>query len=162
MNGSSLAIPRPSPAASEAEDQAMAMRLAREFSAPVGLLDPATMAWRARIGLDDFAFPDADAALTAALAAGVLWHGRVVAWRPGRDKGPFWLCLPAPRPGGSDLLAIVGFAGEPGVGEPWGPRCPERALRAWGQAIADDLRGEAFPRAARLPRPRGPRGASGC
>jgi hypothetical protein len=158
MNGSSLVRSRPSSRAGETEDQAMARRLAREFMAPVGLLDPATMAWRVRLGLDEPAFPDADAALTAALAGGVLWHGRVVAWRPGRDAGPLWLCLPVPRVGEADLLAVVGFAPEPGVVEGWGPHCPERALRAWGQAIADDLRGEAFPRAGSTtpaPRPEG-------
>ena len=158
MNGSSLAEPRPSARAGETEDQAMARRLAREFAAPVGLLDPSTVAWRARLGLDEAEFPDADAALTAALASGVLWHGRVVAWRPGRDAGPYWLCLPLPRAGGANLLAVVGFAAGPGPVEGWGPPCPERALRAWGQAMADDLRGEAFPRAggaAPPPRPEG-------
>ena len=116
------------------------------------------MAWRARLGLPEAEFPDADAALTAALAAGVLWHGRVVAWRPGRDAGPVWLCLPVPRPSGADLLAVVGFAGGPGIAESWGPFCPERALRAWGQSMADDLRGEAFPRTgatAQAPRAEG-------
>ena len=29
-----------------------------------------------------------------------------------------------------------------------GPYCPERALRAWGQSVADGFRGEAFPRTA--------------
>ena len=159
MNGSSLVRPGPSPKTGEREDRATAERLAREFSAPVGLLDPSTVAWRARTGPDDAGFPDADAALTASLASGVLWHGRVAAWRPGRDAGPYWLCLPAPRAGGGDLLAVVGFAaGEPADG--WGPPCPERALRAWGQAVADDLRGEAFPRAGRRPRRRGTEGAS--
>ncbi len=43
MNGSSLVTPRQPVPASETEDQAMARRLAREFAAPVGLLDPATM-----------------------------------------------------------------------------------------------------------------------
>ncbi len=158
MNGSSLAAARPSARAGETEDQAMARRLAREFSAPVGLLDPSTVAWRARTGLDEAEFPDADAALTAALASGVLWHGRVVAWRPGRDAGPYWLCLPVPRAGESNLLALVGFAAGPGADEGWGPPCPERALRAWGQAIADDLRGEAFPRAGGAAPPSRPEG----
>ncbi len=154
MNGSSLAAPRPSSRLGETEDQAMAGRLAREFSAPVGLLDPATVAWRARTGLDEREFPDADAALTAALASGVLWHGRVAAWRPGRDAGPYWLCLPVPRPDGAVVLALVGFATGTGA-RGWGPPCPERALRAWGQAVADDLRGEMFPRAAQAaPAPR--------
>src|SRR6478752_5865501 len=63
-------------------DRAMALRLAREFAAPVGLLDPSTLIWRARVGLNAEEFPDADAALTAVLASGLLWHGRVSPWRP--------------------------------------------------------------------------------
>jgi HD-GYP domain-containing protein (c-di-GMP phosphodiesterase class II) len=147
MQGSSLVSPRLSPRSAGRDDQALALRLAREFTAPVGLLDPTSLSWRAREGLDESQFPDLDATLTSALASGVLWHGRVSPWRPNRDEGPIWLCLPAPKAGGTDLLAIVGFApesGEPSVG--WGPRCPDRALRAWGQSVADSLRGEAFPR----------------
>jgi hypothetical protein len=145
MPGSSVVSPRLLPRSVSTEDHALALRLAREFMAPVGLLDPTSLSWRAREGLDDSRFPDVDATLTSALASGVLWHGRVTPWRPGRDEGPIWLCLPAPRVGGIDLLAIVGFAAE--ADEPsreWGPYCPDRALRAWGQSVADSLRGEAF------------------
>jgi HD-GYP domain-containing protein (c-di-GMP phosphodiesterase class II) len=151
MSGASLLKPRsastPASRVGETPDQTMARRLVREFNAPVGLLDPTTLSWLARVGLEDALFPDADATLTASLASGVYWHGRVSPWRPGRDSGPIWLCLPVPRPEGHDLLALVGFQaqdGEPAEG--FGPACPERALRAWGQSVADDLRGEAFPR----------------
>ena len=139
--------PEASPLSDENGDHGMARRLAYEFSAPVGLLDPVTLAWRACEGIDDSLFPDADSALTAALSTGVLWHGRVSPWRPGRDTGPTWLCLPIPRSDGTNLLALVGFASD-GVTSSarWGPACPDRALRAWGQSVADALRGEAFPR----------------
>ena len=129
-------------------DDAAARRLAREFSAPVGLLDPATLAWRVRIGREPDGFPGGDASLTAVLASGLLWHGRVTIWRPGRASSPCWLCLPVPRADGADLVALVGFAGSPDQAGEWGPFCPERALRAWGQSVADGLRGEAFPRVA--------------
>jgi HD domain len=133
--------------AGETPDQTMARRLVREFDAPVGLLDATTLSWRARVGVDDTRFPDADATLTAALASGVHWHGRVSSWRPGRDSGPVWLCLPVPRAEGQDLLALVGFsATDEELIEEFGPACPDRALRAWGQSVADDLRGEAFSR----------------
>ena len=126
----------------------VARRLAREFAAPVGLLDPLTLIWRVRLGGDVTRFPGGDASLTAVLASGLLWHGRVSLWRPDRTTGPCWLCLPVPRPGESDLVALVGFAGSAKSDEGWGPFCPERALRAWGQSVADGLRGEAFPRVA--------------
>ncbi len=134
-------------------DLAAARRLAREFSAPVGLLDPATLVWRARLGQEPGAFPGGDASLTAVLASGLLWHGRVSVWRPERSVGPAWLCLPLPRPSGGDLVALVGFAAGPSPLEGWGPPCPERGLRAWGQSVADGLRGEAFSRPASAPSP---------
>jgi HD-GYP domain-containing protein (c-di-GMP phosphodiesterase class II) len=150
MPGSSVINTRPKPgratdSSSLDGDQALARRLAREFSAPVGLLDPSTLAWKVRLGAEPEAFPDGDSSLTAVLASGLLWHGRVSTWRPDRETGPAWLCLPLPRPSGSTLVALVGFASgmeaEPG----WGPPCPERALKAWGQSVADNLRGEVFP-----------------
>ncbi len=129
-------------------DEATARRLAREFMAPVGLLDPTTLVWRVRLGRDADSWPGGDASLTAVLTSGLLWHGRVSLWRPGRVVGPCWLCLPVPRPDDGDLVALVGFAGSADSVGGWGPFCPERALRAWGQSVADGLRGEAFPRVA--------------
>ena len=140
-------------------DQAAARRLAREFSAPVGLLDPSTLVWRVRLGAEPESFPDGDSSLTAVLASGLLWHGRASLWRPEREAGLVWLFLPVPRPTGTDLVALVGFAGGPGPEPGWGPPCPERALKAWGQSVADGLRGEAFPRSGSAPSPfRGERG----
>ena len=132
-------------------DQSVARRLSREFSAPVGLLDPSTLVWKVRLGAEPGTFPDGDSSLTAVLASGLLWHGRVATWRPDREAGPTWLCLPLPRPSGSTLVALVGFAGGPAADPAWGPPCPERALKAWGQSVADGLRGEAFPRSSPTP-----------
>jgi HD domain len=135
-------------------DQASARRLAREFSAPVGLLDPSSLVWRIRMGAEAESFPGGDASLTAVLASGLLWNGRVALWRPDRDEarargtGRVWLCLPVPRSAGADLVALVGFSDRAAPEPGWGPPCPERALRAWGQSVADGLRGEAFPRPA--------------
>ena len=140
--GSSPAVPT---------DEATARRLAREFGAPVGLLDPLTLIWRVRLGGESNTFPSGDASLTAVLASGLFSHGRVSLWRPGRGSGPCWLCLPIPRPDAGDLVALVGFAGSADFATGWGPFCPERALRAWGQSVADGLRGEAFPRVAGAP-----------
>ncbi len=147
MPSSTMTAPGTAAQPGQVDDHGIARRLWQEFSAPVGLLDPNTLIWRAREGADITLFPDADAALTAALTSGVLWHGRVTAWRPGRDSGPTWLCLPVPKSDASTLLALVGFGADPGaVAEGWGPLCPDRALIAWGQSVADGLRGEAFPR----------------
>ena len=90
MQGSSLAVPEAPSQSGESSDSGVSRRLTREFSAPIGLLDPTTLIWRAREGLDHEHFPDADAAMTAALSSGVLWHGRVSTWRPGREIGPIW------------------------------------------------------------------------
>jgi putative nucleotidyltransferase with HDIG domain len=153
MQGPRETTPESASPSAEFNDSAIARRLAREFTAPVGLLDPTTLAWRARIGIDESFFPDADATLTAALSSGVMWHGRVNLWRPTRDVGPIWLCMPIPTLEGSTLLGLLPFVADPRPVEsdPIGPHCPDRALRAWGQSVADGLRGEMFPRINPVP-----------
>jgi HD-GYP domain-containing protein (c-di-GMP phosphodiesterase class II) len=135
------------------DDERTARRLSREFSAPAGLLDPSCLAWRVRLGLEVGAFPDVDSSLETVLASGLLRHGRVETWRPSGDSGPVWLCLPILRLAGPNLVALVGFSGG-SVAEPnWGPPCPDRALRAWGQSVADSLRAEVSPRTDQAPAP---------
>ena len=146
----------------------LAQRLTREFQAPVGLLDPAGGTWVARLGNEPEAFPQAGPALLSALAASGVSSNRALVWRPDRDRDheqghddpgeAVWLVLPVARVRaqtqaqveGTHLLALVGFAGSPRVasapGNIWGPSCPEPALRAWGQSLADQLRIEAAPR----------------
>jgi hypothetical protein len=158
MAGSSVHNGRPGPGRGAGPsnldgDQALARRLAREFSGPVGLLDSSTLVWRVRLGAEPEEFPDGDSSLTAVLASGLLWHGRVSTWRPDREPGRAWLCLPLPHPSGPTLVALVGFAAGPAAVPGWGPPCPERALRAWGQSMADGLRGEAFSRSSSAPSP---------
>jgi HD-GYP domain-containing protein (c-di-GMP phosphodiesterase class II) len=129
-------------------DDRAARRLAREFGAPVGLLDPGTLVWRARLGLAADEFPNGDTSLVAVMASGLLRHGRVELWRPEPDSGPIWLCLPFLRLDGANLVALVGFSGGSKAEPGWGPPCPDRALRAWGQSVADALRAEVVPRLA--------------
>ncbi len=120
----------------------LASDLAREFDAPAGLLDPLARAWRSRAGAPDGAFPDADDAAVA--SAGPADQGRAIVWRPEPGSGPSWLGLPVPRPEGACLVAWLGFAPDsPADRGLWGAPCPEPALRAWGQAVAERLRVEA-------------------
>ena len=82
--------------------------------------------------------------LPAALASSGVGPGRAGVYRPDRRGGPVWLGLPVPALDGEDLVALAGFAAssEAAEADAWGPSCPEPALRAWGQAVADQLRGE--------------------
>jgi HD superfamily phosphodiesterase len=59
---------------------------------------------------------------------------RVFLWKS--QNGPLWLVLPIESPGGDTAWAWVGFA-RPGITGGWGPSCPEPALRAWGQDVAE-------------------------
>src|SRR3954470_14148654 len=87
----------------------LAKRLAREFSAPVGLLDPARGGWCLRVGADASQFPRADADLVTTLATIGFGPGRAAVWRP-EEEGPLWLALPVPRLESGDLIALAGFA----------------------------------------------------
>jgi len=116
----------------------LAGALAREFRAPIGLLDPAGRTWLVRLGAPADAFPDAGAASAAAPSG----RQRAVVWSPGPDAAPTWLGLDAARPDGAGVVAWAGFGGA-AAGGSWGPPCPGPALRAWGQVVADRLRAEA-------------------
>ncbi|HWE40321.1 MAG TPA: HD domain-containing phosphohydrolase, partial [Isosphaeraceae bacterium] len=134
--------PRPPRRLIPQDDDALADWLAREFDAPIGLLEPSAPYWRARLGAPTDAFPDPTAIAAEARGRGSAGAGL---WRPDPAAGPSWLVIPLARPGSADLLALAGFGPGPD-GVPWGPPCPERALRAWGQAIADRVRAEADTR----------------
>ncbi|HEV3166764.1 MAG TPA: hypothetical protein VGZ22_22245 [Isosphaeraceae bacterium] len=124
---------------------ALAQILAREYDAPIGVIDPDGPVWRVRMGVRAEAFPSAEAVVGAVKATGLLSHGRVMVWRPDTQGPAVWMVLPLVLPEDDVLLAVVGFAsGAEGSDTAfWGPSCPDRALRAWGQAMADRLRSEA-------------------
>lgn len=122
----------------------LARRLTREFAAPVGLLDPVDRAWITCAGAAPEVFPDADAIAFPVLTHGE--NGRVFLWRSPREQS-VWLVLPANLHGRGFVWACVGFA-VTADREPLGAPCPEPALHAWGQAVADRLDAEAQ---ARLP-----------
>lgn len=120
-----------------------------EFGAPVGLYDGRVRTWRRFAGAPSESFPDPATLRIDPHRAGVVRS---------RGDGPVWLVLSAPSPGGRDLLAAAGFEPVPGAaGGPWGPFCPEPALRAWGQAVAERLRAEADSRLAAEAGPAVPR-----
>jgi len=116
-------------------------QLAREFEAPLGLLDPAGPVWRIRMGTRIEAFPAAEDSLAAVRESRVLELGQVMLWRPEPETGPVWLGLPAALPWGEMLVAMIGFSArsstESSAG--WGHACPDRALRAWGQTVANRI-----------------------
>jgi len=127
-------------------------RLIREFQAPIGLFDPGAGVWRYFAGADADRFPRGGADLVAALAAEGFGPARAAVYRgEASHGGPVWLAVPIARPGsdGGDLIALAGFAESVAAAEAttWGPVCPPPALRAWGQVVADQLRGEAAPKA---------------
>lgn len=123
-------------------DGELADRLAREFDAPVGLLDPFERIWRVRLGVQAEEFPNPEAASCTVL--GLEGLDRVFLWRPLPTSGPVWLGLPIPGEASGRLIALVGFtAGRgPETPTPWGPPCPEPALRAWGEAVHERLRSD--------------------
>ncbi len=140
-------------AGSAAGVDGQACRLAAEFSAPVALFDPRLGGRVAIAGAPEGAFPGPDLGLIAAASA----HGKAVVWRGEGAGQVVWLLVPLPSPSGP-LVAAVGFATAPEMSTTpgpacirWGPVCPEPALRAWGQAVADQLRGAAD----RVPAPPG-------
>src|SRR4051794_15637553 len=117
----------------------LADRLSREFGAPAGIVDRIEAIWRVHVGAPAESFPDAGALLDLKAVAG----GRIEVWRPDGDAGLTWLVMPLPTEGEHDLVALIPFASGPmSDGKLWGPSCPEPALRAWGQAVADRLRSE--------------------
>jgi HD-GYP domain-containing protein (c-di-GMP phosphodiesterase class II) len=132
------------PAADSGVDSsAFAQRLAHEFGSPVGLFDPLNGTWLVRSGAPAEAFPAADPTLLDLLVREGLAQGRVTTWSESVASPVKWLFLPVPRRGGM-LVAAAGFA-SPGAdataaARTWGPVCPEPALRAWGQSVAELIR----------------------
>lgn len=135
------------------ELKALAKELALEFSAPVGILDPALDSWRTTVGGPESLFPSADHRLREAARLTQLKPGRVSIWHPGGGRDVTWLVLPLLHPEIGVLTSFVGFrsASEAQVDGiqreasqemqlPLGPVCPEPALEAWGQQISDRMR----------------------
>ncbi|GAC1472912.1 MAG: hypothetical protein NVSMB9_20710 [Isosphaeraceae bacterium] len=119
-------------------------RLAHEFQAPIGLLDPHRAVWTCLEGAPADVFP----VLSSTLTHEICVKGRAVVWRSSVGPGdPVWLMIPL-RFLVVPVLAVAGFATSSlstGENAHWGPICPEPALRAWGQSVADHLRDRALP-----------------
>ena len=131
--GGGKRLPDPDPC------NAVAARLAREFDAPIGLLDPRETLWRVRVGVPVEEFPDPEATALSALGQGR--GGLATIWRPDGEKGPSWLLMPLDLPDLDRLIAVIGFQAttQPSLPGPWGPPCPEAALLAWGKSVSEKL-----------------------
>lgn len=148
MSSRNVTLDSPIPAPPQRDDaptggdfQALARRVSREFNAPVGVLDPARLAWQTCVGISAELLPPASPHLVATLTTSGVSQGRVTLWRAPRAGGPVWLALPLPRPGGCDLIAMIPFATSLESDQAlFGPLCPDPALRAWGQSVADQYR----------------------
>jgi hypothetical protein len=138
---------------------AMAEDLAREFGAPVGLLDPEQRCWRVLVGAPEELFPRVDDSLLRVCRSTDVSQGRALVWHRRDEPEPIWLVLPIPRTPTAAIVALVGFdnakvsaetrrerSGETGPvaagNVHWGPTCPEPALRLWGQQAVGRMRNE--------------------
>lgn len=116
-------------------------RLAREFTAPVALLDPKGPRWYVDPAVE--ICPTPESALSWANSEGILESHRAALWTPDGDEGPTWLGLSIPINGETEGLALAAFAGSQMTERKGlGPPCPENALKAWGQSVADSLRAD--------------------
>ncbi len=116
----------------------LADRLAREFDAPVGLLDPTERIWRVRVGAQHEDFPDPEACVCTMLGLG--GTGRVFLWRP--MLGPvWWLGLPVATSPASGLVALIGFASGPEMNriEPLGATLPGTGPARLGRSGAGTI-----------------------
>jgi HD-GYP domain-containing protein (c-di-GMP phosphodiesterase class II) len=137
----------------------VARELAREFAAPVAVLDAHARRWCATVGASDSQFPVINEPLLRKSRSRELTSGQVMLWHDSLDLGRVWLLLPLFGAGGEGKFALAGFRvsehdsrTKPVWDEDtrdidrermsWGPVCPEPALRAWGQQIADRMRKE--------------------
>lgn len=110
-------------------------RLRVEFAAPVLVYDPRRGAALLREGAALEVFPRPGPGVIAAACN----QHRAVVVRTQEVNGSSWLFLPI-RWETDVLIAVLGFAPMSASGSStvaWGPPCPEPALRAWGQAFAD-------------------------
>lgn len=134
----------------------LAEKLAREFTAPVGVLEPIQRNWLITVGAQTADFPRLGSPLFEVAASNRLRLGHAVVWHPRDDPERVWLVLPLPWADVTDVVAFVGFEGsgdgrhdgdppaelqssEPARSTKWGPRCPDRALQAWGQKLVNEM-----------------------
>ncbi|MFI5459584.1 MAG: HD-GYP domain-containing protein [Isosphaerales bacterium] len=151
--------------------EAMARELAQEFAAPVGVLDPRARTWCATEGAGESQFPAIDEQLVRKSGASELGLGQVVVWQQPDDRGRVWLLLPLWGANVDGEVALAGFRASPTQSRAtaacdlatsdfereridWGPICPEPALRAWGQQVANRMREEHEARMDASPTPK--------
>jgi HD-GYP domain-containing protein (c-di-GMP phosphodiesterase class II) len=139
-------------AASKKRWEATAADLATDFVAPVAIFDPRLRRYTVVAGASESQFPKIDEPLIRACRSDELGEGHAFPWQRPLDPARIWLFLPL----SGGVVALVGFSApadsppetaewnaiseESDLGSvTWGPVCPERALRAWGDHVARRL-----------------------
>ncbi|MGC8643208.1 MAG: HD-GYP domain-containing protein, partial [Isosphaeraceae bacterium] len=134
----------------------LAESLAREFTAPVGVLDPVRRTWQVIVGAQAEDLPRLENSVLELAGCGSLRLGRAVVWHSRGAAGRVWLILPLPWADVTDAVAFVGFEGSRNGRQEgdtssapaalqaarlphWGPVCPDRALQAWGQKLVNEM-----------------------
>ncbi len=142
---------------------AIADQLAGEFTAPVGVFDPLARSWCAIKGAEPWQLPVVDERFERKSRSSQLGLGQVVLWRTSEDRGRVWLVMPLGDSRAGGHAAWVGFhdAADASRSTPtqdddtrdvvreevrWGPPCPDPALCAWGQQVANRVRLEVAKR----------------
>ena len=131
----------------EAGHEFLAAELSKEFSAPVALYDPLQGEWLGWSGLSKGQLPTPDSLMRQTMTSLVSHPGRkrVVFWKPRDVGGVVWMVTMLRRDS-TTFFAMSGFATTHSAmptakgSVAWGPVCPEAALRAWGQSIAERQR----------------------
>jgi HD-GYP domain-containing protein (c-di-GMP phosphodiesterase class II) len=153
--------------------EATAAELAREFAAPVAIFDPRPGHYIAVVGASESQFPEIDDLLLRTCRSDDLAQGHALPWQRPFDPARTWLLLPLP----DGPVAIAGFksavdltaetaewdeySAESDIAAViWGPVCPERALRAWGDQVARRLRRPQGTKPDSEPHPDGDKGVA--
>ncbi len=150
--------------ATEDEPEQLIHELAREFTSPVGLLDPYTSQWGGWGGSSQEEYPELPNLVRFATQAFEDRTAKATVWKPEGNPDRIWLVLFLENLSAGELIAVAPFRAsdtsngsipfQPVVGHSdgdssaWkpasssgrcGPACPEPALKAWGEQVVSRM-----------------------